>query len=153
MAKLVDMIRSCPHCTAENRVPSRHLADQGRCGRCKNILPPLSEPVEADPVEFDDIIANARVPVLVDFWAEWCAPCRMVAPEVKRAAQKLSGKVVVLKVNTEAHPELARRYHVQAIPNFVVFRDGQPVRQQAGAVDHRAMRSWIEEIQSRKGAA
>ena len=83
---------------------------------------------------FDQLIARARVPVLVDFWAEWCGPCRMVAPEVSRVAHQLAGEVLVAKVNSDDLPELASRYRVQGIPNFVVFRDGQVVRQQAGAM-------------------
>jgi thioredoxin 2 len=105
----------------------------------------LSEPLSVGSEEFDDIIRNATVPVLVDFWAAWCGPCRMVAPEVKRAAEDLAGKAVVLKVDTEAHPDLAQRYGVQSIPNFVVLAKGNVVRQQAGAVNRQVMRQWIEE--------
>jgi thioredoxin 2 len=139
------MVRSCPHCGAENRVPPDHLADQGRCGRCKGELAPLAEPLAVDAAAFDDITQNAKVPVLVDFWAEWCGPCRMVAPEVKRTAQDLAGKALVLKVDTEANPELARRFNVQGIPNFLVFSHGRKVRQQAGAVNHRILRQWLEQ--------
>lgn len=139
------MIRACPQCGAENRIPAQHLADHGRCGRCKAALAPVAEPISVDAKDFDEITRNAKVPVLVDFWAEWCGPCRMVAPEVKRVAEQLAGNALVLKVNTETHPDLARRYQIQSIPNFIVFTRGAPVRQQAGAVDHRVMRRWIEE--------
>lgn len=153
VANLVGMIRACPRCGIENRIPVAHLADRGRCGRCKSELPALSEPVEVGSSEFEEITANARVPVLVDFWAEWCGPCRVVAPEVKRTALELSGKAIVLKVNTDQHPDLARRFHIQGIPNFIVFHRGLPVHQQAGAVDHRVMRRWIEQVQSGNGMA
>lgn len=139
------MIRSCPHCGVKNRIPARHLAHRGRCGNCRSELSPVSEPLAVGSEEFDDITQNATVPVLVDFWAAWCGPCRMVAPEVERMAQELTGKVVVLKVDTEAHPDLARRYNVQSIPNFVVFANGKVVRQQAGAVSRQVLRRWIEE--------
>ena len=139
------MTRACPHCGVENRIPARHLAHRGRCGNCKRELAPVSEPISVGTEEFDDITRNATVPVLVDFWAAWCGPCRMVAPEVKRAAEELAGKAVVLKVDTEAHPDLARRYNVQSIPNFVVLAKGNVVRQQAGAVNRQVMRQWVEE--------
>jgi thioredoxin 2 len=127
------LTRTCPKCGQLNRIPVAHLADQGRCGKCKTALPaqPYNVP---DVATFDAILREAKVPVLVDFWAEWCAPCRMVAPEVVRAAESLTGKAVVLKVDTEGLPALARRYEATSIPLFVVFRDGTPVLKRPGAV-------------------
>ena len=121
-----------------------HLADTGRCGACKAPLPPVSEPIEADEALFDQIVSEARVPVLVDFWAAWCGPCRMTAPEVQELAREMAGKALVLKVNTEDQPSLAARYRIQSIPNFIVFREGRPVFQQAGAVPRSEMRRWLE---------
>jgi thioredoxin 2 len=96
-----------------------------------------------DGALFDEIVAAARVPVLVDFWAPWCGPCRMAAPEVARAAAAMSGRAIVLKVNTEEQQELAARFRVQSIPNFAVFRDGRMQMQQAGATTHDQMEQWL----------
>jgi thioredoxin 2 len=133
------MIRRCAACGKDNRVPTRHLSHTGRCGACKAPLAPLAEPLEVDEGEFDEIVANASVPVLVDFWAPWCGPCRMVAPEVKKAAERLAGKGLVLKVNTESHPALSGRFGVQSIPSFAVFSGGRRLTQKAGAMGHERL--------------
>src|SRR5215475_12940234 len=129
----------CKACSAKNRVPARHLADTGRCGKCKAALPPADEPLNVDTAEFDEIVRESKVPVLADFWAAWCGPCRLAAPEVAQTAADMAGKAVVLKVDTEANPQLSARFQIRGIPNFVVMAGGKMVMQQAGLVGHDVM--------------
>jgi thioredoxin 2 len=126
-------IRTCPHCGKQNRIPVEHLADVGRCGACKTPLPANGAPVEADETFFDTLVRRAKVPVLVDFWAAWCGPCRMMAPELEKLAASRAGQILVAKVNTDAHPELARRFSIEALPTLVLFRQGQPTQRLSGA--------------------
>jgi thioredoxin 2 len=144
------MIRVCPNCGTKNRIPAKHLADTGRCGACTSPLPPVAEPIEATPEIFKDIVEHATVPILVDFWAPWCGPCKIAAPEIRELAREMAGRALVLKVDTDQYPEIAAPYNIQAIPTFIVFRDGQVAFRRSGVAPRTEMRRWIELVPQSK---
>ena len=137
------IVRSCPSCGKPNRVPGRHLADTGRCGACKAPLSAVATPGEVRLAQFDEIVRASKVPVLVDFWAEWGGPCHIAAPPVAPVAPASAARAVVLKVDTESVPALAARYNVRGIPNFAIFAAGKIQFQQAGVVDANTMKTWL----------
>ncbi len=136
----------CPSCGQGNRYAFGHLGDRTRCGRCKAELARLSGVVEITSTEvFASLIGKASVPVFVDFWAPWCGPCRMVAPEVEQLARLSAGEAVVTKVNTEALPVLASQSQIQSIPTFVVFHRGVEAARTSGVMPASRLRDFVRQ--------
>jgi len=140
------MLRSCPQCGRKNRVPAARLLETGaRCGACATPLPPPAEPLDVSAAEFRALTESIAAPILVDFWAAWCGPCKRAAPEVARVAHDMAGRALVLKVDTEREPALAGEFGVRGIPHFLVLKQGRPHSQHAGLVDHRQLQRWLED--------
>jgi thioredoxin 2 len=132
---------ACASCLAANRVPAARTGENPKCGKCGA---PLLDgaPAELGEAQFEQFVARTELPVLVDFWAPWCGPCRAMAPHFERAAKSLKDRVRLVKVNTEEAPQLAARYGIRAIPTLVLFRNGAEAKRMSGALDAGALERW-----------
>jgi thioredoxin 2 len=137
------VLLACPRCLTPNRVPAGRLGDDPRCGRCRAQLLD-GKPVSLGEGNFDQFLGRNDLPVVVDFWAAWCAPCRAMAPAFERVADELKTRVRFAKLDTEQAQGIGARFAIRSIPTMILFRGGREVARTAGAMDARGIRTWVE---------
>jgi thioredoxin 2 len=142
---MADPIVECPNCGRRNRVPSI-ASGVPRCGNCHRPLPWIAE---AGDDTFASVVEQATMPVLVDFWATWCVPCRMVSPALEQLARERAGELKLVKIDCDAAVKLVERFSVQAVPTLLVMRNGQILSRQSGAAPLDALRRWVQEALGR----
>lgn len=134
----------CPHCQKINSIPKKDSYSKANCGSCKNSLLDTT-PINLDESNFDHVIVNSEIPVIVDFWAPWCGPCKMMAPIYNEVSQKYPLKALFTKVNTEEHQNLGGKYNIRSIPTIVVYKNGQEVKRVSGALDPLKLSNLVNE--------
>ncbi|MEO8523755.1 MAG: thioredoxin TrxC [Caldimonas sp.] len=137
------MLIVCPHCLTTNRVPAERLQESPTCGHCKKELLG-SAPVALDDASFDKVVAKTELPVVVDFWAEWCGPCHAMAPQYAQAAARMKGRALFAKVDSDASPRTSARFAVRSIPTLLLMKGGRELKRQAGATQASQIVDWVE---------
>ena len=132
---MCEMEVACASCSARNRAPAKRLLHKAKCAQCKEALLPLAQPVAVtSAADFEELVRDSPLPVVVDFWAAWCGPCRRVAPEMEKLARDRAESVLIAKVDTEALPSVAQRFNIRSIPTLILFRGGAEARRLSGAL-------------------
>ena len=134
---------ACPHCGAVNRIPAARLNDRPGCGKCKQMLF-TGKPIVLTDANFTTHVERSSIPLVVDFWAQWCGPCKMMAPHFDRVAVNLEPGVRLAKLDTDANPATAGRFNIRSIPTLIMFKEGREVARQSGAMDANALTNWIK---------
>jgi thioredoxin 2 len=135
----------CPHCLAVNNIPQKQSYKKANCGACKKSLLD-TKPIELKASNFDEVIVNSQIPVIVDFWAPWCAPCKMIAPVFLDLAQLYPLKVLFAKVNTEQEQILASRMNIRGIPTIIAYKDGKIANQVSGALPYQQLKDFVQAL-------
>jgi len=137
------MLIVCSRCHATNRVPPERATEDPVCGKCASPLLP-GEPVVLDDRSFERVVAKTEIPIVVDFWASWCGPCSMMEPHYRKAAERLKGRVLLAKVNSDENPQTASRYAIRSLPTLLMLRGGRELKRQPGAVQTAQIVAWAE---------
>jgi len=135
----------CPNCLSVNNVPQKESYKKANCGKCKNSLLD-TKPLELNASNFDEVVVNSEIPVLVDFWAPWCGPCKMMAPNFNNAAKNFPLKALFVKVNTEEEQSLGARFNIRSIPTLILFKSGKELHRLSGALSEEQLNSLVKQF-------
>ena len=135
----------CPHCLSVNNIPQKESYKKANCGKCKNSLLD-TKPIEISEANFDEVVVNSDIPVIVDYWAPWCGPCKMMGPNFEKSAKNFPLKTLFVKVNTEDEQALGARFGIRSIPTLMIFKDGKEVHRASGALSEEQLNSLVKQF-------